>query len=398
MFLQPASPTLPAAARPEATAPGPAKLFTARLPELDGARGLGILLVLITHYGAHGLHTRPHTAFDLLHNLLTWGWSGVDLFFVLSGFLIGGILIENRESPHYFKTFYVRRVCRIFPIYYLWLLISLAMPLLRLPEHAQHLYQPELPFWSYFTYTQNILSVRLGDFGPEWYGPTWSLAVEEQFYLLFPLFIRFCPPKSLPYALVLLAMSAIAVRAAAYFVLPAPGYAGFVLLPCRWDSLALGALAAWLARRPGFIEALRRQEWFVFGLAGLILATLFFLRAGHHGDLHSLGMHLLGLFLLALLCCEILLTALYSSRRWIKAFFCNRWLRKLGTVSYCTYLIHMPVVFLCHALLRQQDPQIDTLPGLMTTVLAIVVTLSLAMVSWHFFESKCVAWGRKLAY
>jgi len=67
--------------------------------------------------------------------------------------------------------------------------------LLRLPAHAQHLYQPELPFWSYFTYTQNILSVRLGDFGPEWYGPTWSLAVEEQFYLLFPLALMFVAIK-----------------------------------------------------------------------------------------------------------------------------------------------------------------------------------------------------------
>jgi Acyltransferase family len=91
-----------------------------RIPELDGLRGLAILLVMLCHYVGNPDHSPlgflPHRFFLAF----TAGWSGVDLFFVLSGFLIGGILLEARDSPNYFRTFYIRRVFRILPIYYLW--------------------------------------------------------------------------------------------------------------------------------------------------------------------------------------------------------------------------------------------------------------------------------------
>jgi len=96
-----------------------------RIPELDGLRGLAILLVILCHYvGAADHSALPH----LLHRFLQsfgLGWSGVDLFFVLSGFLIGGILLESRDSDRFFQTFYLRRVHRIVPIYYLWIILFL---------------------------------------------------------------------------------------------------------------------------------------------------------------------------------------------------------------------------------------------------------------------------------
>src|SRR6266581_1180198 len=95
-----------------------------RLPELDAVRGLAIVLVLLWHYVACQLEDQPGTALNLIRQALGICWSGVDLFFVLSGFLIGGILIENRESQNYFRIFYLRRVCRIFPLYYCWLAIA----------------------------------------------------------------------------------------------------------------------------------------------------------------------------------------------------------------------------------------------------------------------------------
>src|SRR2546426_71673 len=96
------------------TAAAPERRPAGRVPQLDGVRGLAIALVVLCHYGAHGMRSTPRTPANWLHNLLTFGWTGVDLFFVLSGFLIGGILLENRTSPDFFKTFYARRVCRIF--------------------------------------------------------------------------------------------------------------------------------------------------------------------------------------------------------------------------------------------------------------------------------------------
>ena len=113
----------------QATDAPPALTSRIRLPQLDGLRGLAIVMVLICHYLAaqvrFGGRSLPAQTFGAL---IATCWSGVDLFFVLSGFLIGGILLDEKHSPHYFKVFYIRRACRIFPLYYLVLLsFSLAM-------------------------------------------------------------------------------------------------------------------------------------------------------------------------------------------------------------------------------------------------------------------------------
>lgn len=372
--------------------------LSGRIPELDGIRGLAIAMVVLCHYGAHQITSTPRTAFNFLHIVLTFGWTGVDLFFVLSGFLIGGILMDQRSSPRFFGTFYVRRICRIFPVYYLWLAIALILLTVGLPEHFRKLAQPDLPFWSYFTYTQNLLLPKLGDFGNECFGVTWSLAVEEQFYLLFPLLVRFCSPALLPRLLAVLAVSAVAFRSIAYVGLPSPGLTGFVVLPGRWDSLCLGALTAWLVRRPGFIEGFRRYEQVIWIGGGAILAVLVGMRLTHQADLHSPAMHFAGLTLLAIFFSGLLVLALYSQRKWFTEFFRNVWLRKLGGISYGVYLIHQPVSYFLHAALWRLEPKMTNLPRALTTLLALGTTLGIASLSWRFFESKCVNWGRKFAY
>src|SRR5208337_4752254 len=96
-----------------------------RIPELDGLRGLAILLVILCHYFSGDQSAGFGFFAHYFLRALAFGWSGVDLFFVLSGFLIGGILLESRNSPSYFRTFYLRRIHRIVPIYYCWILIYL---------------------------------------------------------------------------------------------------------------------------------------------------------------------------------------------------------------------------------------------------------------------------------
>ena len=386
------------ATRAVASGSGEAGFLSGRIPELDGVRGLAIMLVILCHYVANEISSTPRTAFNFLHIALTFGWVGVDLFFVLSGFLIAGILMDNRDSPHFFRTFYVRRVCRIFPIYYLWLGITIVLLITGVPERLHNLFQPDVPFWSYFTYTQNLLLPRLGDFGNEWFGVTWSLAVEEQFYLFFPLLVRFCPLARLPRWLAIFALSAVVFRVVAYFVFPAPGLTGFVLLPARWDSLCLGALLAWLVRKQEFVEAAKRHERIFWIAGGLILLTLAGLRAVHQGDLRSPAMHFVGLTLLAVFFCGLVFLALYSERQWIKNFFCNEWLRKLGRISYGVYILHQPVSYFIFGLLWRQVPRMSSFPRAMTTVLALGTTLGLATLSWKCFESKFVNWGRKFAY
>lgn len=187
---------------------------------LDGVRAIAVILVMLFHFYPQGI--------------LQIGWVGVDLFFVLSGFLITNILIKYKDREHYFKSFYMRRVIRIFPIYYI-----VVIPLLLLNYFALHnkAIGEQL---SYLFYLQNFAA--LGSeflFGLE---HTWSLAIEEQFYLFFPFVIRFLPLKKSFYFVIGLILMAILLRT--FFAIKEPEifYWQSVLFFTRMDSLLLGAL------------------------------------------------------------------------------------------------------------------------------------------------------------
>lgn len=159
-----------------------------RNPHLDGLRGLAVGMVLLWHYVGCQI-TPQHTPSLLwLREIVGMMWSGVDLFFVLSGFLITGILRDQRESRHYWGTFYLRRACRILPLYVILVgsySLANAAGLNKAPGLWWLFYIP-MPTWSYATFTQNFYMAAAGGTGANWLGITWSLAVEEQFYLLLP--------------------------------------------------------------------------------------------------------------------------------------------------------------------------------------------------------------------
>ena len=178
-----------------------------RIPELDGIRGLAIVSVLIWHYGVGQIVSEPHSILNYALRMLGFTWSGVDLFFVLSGFLIGGILLDNKGSKDYFKIFYIRRICRIFPLYFLWLALFAAISygaayfvVANRLHQIDWLFQNSMPMWSYLTFTQNIAMAFKGDFGANWLGVTWSLAGRRTilyiaaFYRLLSAKTRTAPP------------------------------------------------------------------------------------------------------------------------------------------------------------------------------------------------------------
>ncbi|MEQ1474701.1 MAG: acyltransferase, partial [Candidatus Acidiferrum sp.] len=174
-----------------------------RIAELDGLRGLAILLVILCHY----VGNPDHSPLGFLpHRFLlafTAGWSGVDLFFVLSGFLIGGILLEARDSPNYFRTFYTRRVFRILPIYYLWTMLFAFVVIVGVTFFAGRLATSRhelLRVPVQLLFLQNIF-IGMPKFPWMWFGVTWSLAIEEQFYLVAPPFIRILSRRQLATAL-----------------------------------------------------------------------------------------------------------------------------------------------------------------------------------------------------
>src|SRR5580704_2580169 len=153
-----------------------------RLSQLDGVRGIAILLVLI-----HNTDSFPSLH---LAAISAYGWMGVDLFFVLSGFLITGILLDTKQSNSYLKTFYARRCLRIWPLYYsLLIFMFVIVPHLR-PSDAHAIFERSSPWWAYPFFLQNFfVAIPAQAAGP--LGVTWSLAIEEQFYLIWPLFIRY---------------------------------------------------------------------------------------------------------------------------------------------------------------------------------------------------------------
>jgi peptidoglycan/LPS O-acetylase OafA/YrhL len=149
------------------------------LGQLDILRGLAILAVI-------AYHASNHLKWAVFSSLVSYGWCGVDLFFVISGFLITGILLRSRDDDAYFVNFYMRRVLRIWPLYFAFLLLMIVL----LPSVASHAMadsvQSARPAWAFPLFLQNLL-VHKKIVGP--LGITWSLAIEEQFYMVWPFFV-----------------------------------------------------------------------------------------------------------------------------------------------------------------------------------------------------------------
>ena len=137
----------------------PAALGPNRIPELDGLRGIAIFLVIICHYIGDTPHGISHSWRSIVATVLSQGAIGVDLFFILSGFLIGGILLRTKESPRYYKTFYLRRFHRIIPLYYGWIILFGVIWMVSSkwggPGAAD--FRPATPFWTYFVFLHNYV-------------------------------------------------------------------------------------------------------------------------------------------------------------------------------------------------------------------------------------------------
>jgi peptidoglycan/LPS O-acetylase OafA/YrhL len=225
-----------------------------KIPCLDGLRAVACLMILAYHFGPQIV--RNGGPFAFLNQLPPFLFQGVELFFVLSGFLIGGILLDARHSKNYFRTFYARRAFRLLPVYYL--LVSgfvLAGWWIREPSFAANrLFEDPLPLWTYWLYLQNFAMATADKFGPGWLAVTWSVAVEEQFYLILPLVIRRVRPEILWKGCVVAWFTSIVLRAvnAKFQIIPVLG--SYVLLPFRLEGLALGILIAYAVRyRPDLI-------------------------------------------------------------------------------------------------------------------------------------------------
>jgi peptidoglycan/LPS O-acetylase OafA/YrhL len=317
---------------------GPAR---SHVPALDGVRGLAILLVLVSHLMLFNNHTGSRFG-DSLSALRGLGWVGVDLFFVLSGFLITGILYDTLHDPHFFRSFYMRRFLRIFPLYYGFLFFLLIL------GH----WGPGLHFaWGgrqyvLLTYMQNTgIWFQVTDFHLGIWADLdhfWSLAVEEQFYLFWPLLVFLVRGRRRLIALALtLSGMALLLRIALYLHGSSPMLI-FMLTPCRMDTLLLGGCVALVVRGEG--DWIPRRWMIPMALSSTIVIVTYTL--WHLGrDMRDFFFGAtFGYLVIALGCIGLLVAALEPESIAHRIF---RWsfLRSLGKYSYGIYVLH---IFVAH--------------------------------------------------
>jgi len=318
------------------------------MPAIDGLRGVAILLVLLHHFTpvASGSHF-TRRMIETLHV----GWVGVDLFFVLSGFLVTAILLRTRTLPDYFLNFYARRTLRIFPLYYgviaiVMLLVPTMMQNGLLASGLTWVFGKtlkELPalqtaqswLWLYGT------NLKVAMEGERW-GPVnhlWSLAVEEHFYLVWPLVVYFMPKDQLK-KFCLMLIGAAPVLRAILMLAGMDSVVPYVLTPCRVDSLAIGALLATVvSERNGLERWLPRLRMLAI-LSGVGLAAL----VGYYRrfDREDLFTTITGYTMLAIISAYLVLAAaqVRPGTRMCK-IIANPVLSSLGKYSYGIYVTHM---------------------------------------------------------
>jgi peptidoglycan/LPS O-acetylase OafA/YrhL len=370
-------------------------------PELDGIRGWACASVLIAHCvtgPAQGFAAWVPTFNEYTLWLLL---SGVDLFFVLSGFLIGGILLDSKAKPRYFASFWIKRIARIVPVAYLVLatyaaalFITSHFNITRFNTWLLAEYRP--PLWTFATFMQSLPIALNGYGGPRWMAMTWSLAIEEQFYLLFPFAVYFLPRKRL-IAVVIAGIVVAPILRDVFERIFGYWYAWYVLMPSRMDALMYGVVIALIVRSKVAFAFVSRFRLILDAVALLILYAIvtnwkFTLWPGPTGVIFPLKQSLFGI-----MWAIVLLRVFTYQNSAFNAIWRNSILMKIGLISYALYMYHQAVNGLVHGILFNHEPLVETPVQFLAALGVMAIAIGLATLSYIYFESPIRRYGAALA-
>jgi peptidoglycan/LPS O-acetylase OafA/YrhL len=348
------------------------------MPPLDGIRGLAILMVMLFHFNV--LLNPQSIPENFVRSLSRFGWTGVDLFFVLSGFLITGILLDSRNAENYFRSFYLRRITRIFPLYYLSLAVVFwVVPTVLLNGPRPSSYQRV----AYLVYAQNWHALSGNPYTLSLLDPYWSLGVEEQFYLVWPLVVFLFPPQRVLKIAIGGALFSLALRLVllAAHAIPATIYTNTLT---RADSLLIGAACVFLLRNEVVNQRLRRLAVWLW-LTPIVSLPLLRLASPSFSNnaplIQSIGYSAIALSYAGLL---VSLVARMQESSLLLRFFTSRAMTTLGKYSYGAYIWHILVLTV---VVRSELAILHALPPAFLNIpLVVAATLAVSMCSYALIE------------
>jgi len=385
---------------------GPAKTPTPQkgfyVEELDGLRGSAALLAICYHYlagPAHAWHpvARFVTALEVLP-------VNLDTFFIMSGFLIGSILLRYKDSPNYYKAFYARRFHRILPLYYLWLAVY-AVVFIWIGKgwglaHPAG-YSSAAVLGACLVLVQNFFPAIVNS------GllivPTWTLGVEEHFYLLAPVCVRRLSKRSLVLGLLSVIAIAPLLRGLVSFLANGNAWSQSVIYfwtPLRADALAMGLLLALAWTTPEVQARMRRKShllpWAILGFTGAaaLLVHLIRIRVPHALLVNAFAERTL----VELSCLSLMIFVLTRSDSWFCGFLRTRFMRANGKISYGLYLAHFGLLWTVSRFVMHSELGLRPSRDVASALISLPLLYLLANLSWKFIEEPLVRRGHRYKF
>ena len=365
-----------------------------RLLELDGLRGSAVLMVLSWHFVGAMIDPKLGAWASGLYRVLILGRSGVDLFFVLSGFLITQIILKRRRSGgRFLLAFYMRRALRIIPPYSIlvgvfWLFVVGGV-------HSSA-FGAEMPFWRHLSFTQNFWMSEHNQWGPGAISVTWSVAIEEHYYLFFPLLVLCVNRRYLPLVLLVVGVASVATRAWLHKIAPDNPFSCYVMTLSRLDGLAAGGLIAFY-NVAGFFERLSPAVERIFvRVTYALMLFIPLLGVAIAYDLPN-SMFYFGHTYLTLLFSSVLIFLLAKrgspGPHWLR----SSPLRFLGKISYSVYLFH-PLILSSVFMTDGRPERLAELCDGALALAALALTIGWSVFLFRYLEGPLINYGKRFQY